>query len=178
MKRIAIGGSAANPPHNGHLRVLRTIMADYDFDYVIWLPSGTSDYKPEFDVCPDDRVAMTELMIPNTLRLRVQPKLIVRYTDVYGKSRYAYDVLQEVEDTFKTHDLWWFTGTDTQVNTWYRGEELLEEWNVIYIDRAKNSESSSKIRQSISYGETDWELSVPVDVADYIKRNGLYGFAR
>lgn len=178
--RIAVGGSAANPPHNGHLRILRAIMSHWpQFNRVIWIPSGTSDYKPEhLGSSPDDRVAMTELMIPKAMRLSVAPKLEVRYDEVYGKSRYAIDVLREVADTYKvaSSNVYWFTGTDSVVNTWHRGEELAKTYGIIYIERPTGAESSSVIRDMIKGENPAWEQMVPYEVAEYIKRNGLYGY--
>ena len=40
FKRIAIGGSAANPPHTGHLALIEALIHSNLFDVVIWIPSG------------------------------------------------------------------------------------------------------------------------------------------
>ncbi len=39
--RIAIGGSAANPPHWGHLQLLIVLLECGLFDRIIWIISGS-----------------------------------------------------------------------------------------------------------------------------------------
>jgi len=62
MEQIAIGGSAANPPHNGHALLISKLLECNLFTKVIWIISGDREDK-ECSVFPDDRVAMTELTI-------------------------------------------------------------------------------------------------------------------
>lgn len=43
--RVAFGGSAADPPHNGHIEAVRLVRNSGKYDLVIWYPSG---YSREF----------------------------------------------------------------------------------------------------------------------------------
>lgn len=184
--RIAIGGSAANPPHIGHLTLLNRLRTSGKFNMIIWIPSGTSKDK-QFgpDISPDDRVAMTELMIPQEWRLE-QPKLIIRYTDVYGENVPAIEHLEKLQSQNRYAMIQWYTGTDQDVSTWHRGKELVDNWDFYYIGREgyvgkqRNDVngvlpdiSSSDIRQRIRE-RRPFEHLVPPKVAEYIKVNGLY----
>ena len=183
--KIAIGGSAANPPHLGHLMVLNYMMSQKQFDQIIWIPSGSSDEKLLSDIHPDHRVAMTELLIPKEWRLRT-PKLTIRYTDVYGTNLPSFYHLENLQKEYPDAELTWYTGSDSDVSCWDRGRELLELWKVFVIPRKGHCSftqlhdaidipdiSSTEIKERIRTEEPFSHLTTP-EVAEYIENNGLY----
>ena len=46
IMKIAVGGSAANPPHFGHKKLLEAVVATGEFDQVRWTVSGDRPDKP------------------------------------------------------------------------------------------------------------------------------------
>ena len=136
MERIAIGGSAANPPHLGHVLLLSHLLECGKFTKVIWVISGDRDDK-QYDVTPDDRVAMTEMTV-GQLRLKseINCQLIIRYNDVYYKNTPTYTWIENLKKEFPGAEITWYTGSDSIVpiydgkseieTKWYRGKELLE----------------------------------------------------
>ena len=198
MRRILVGGSAANPPHLGHLMMLDKLLSCREFDKIIWIPSGKRNDK-DIDVDPTHRIAMTELSIPKKWRLfpgarnQHHARLVIDYSEIYGESIKAYDRLSQQWTDFSLDATYWFTGTDCDISTWYRGEDLLKRRAVVFIDRENHSLpegieyirpewmpliklpdiSSSDIRNRVYYN-MPFEHLVPKKVARYIKETGLY----
>lgn len=131
--KIAVGGSAANPPHNGHKELLQFILTRFSlFDKVIWIPSGDRNDK-EIEVHPDHRIAMTELLIEQNWRTGVNTlPLIIKYDEIYGEAKTTFDRLNELKKELPNDELIWFTGSDSNISRWYNGEKLLRE-NSFYI---------------------------------------------
>lgn len=190
---IAVGGSAANPPHHGHLSLIQQLMICNLFDVIIWIPSGER-YDKVIDVHPDHRVAMTELFLPKMWRVRTNPNLVVKYDSVYGQGWSSYEYLLKIQKEYKKYDenlkVFWYTGSDTDVKFWINGPFMLENNMFLFIPREgyplkyENKEidyefeelpniNSSEIRQMVKDGKSIDHLVDPY-VAEYIHINKLY----
>jgi nicotinate-nucleotide adenylyltransferase len=201
-KRIAVGGSAADPPHLGHLALLEQLLNLEEFDQIIWILSGFSDYKNP-TVSPDDRVAMTELMIPKNWRLKSSVELVIRYDDVYGSNTTTIKWLKKLQKQFPQAELVWYTGADSIVPRqeyegrceiealWHCGRELMSDWQFLIVSRQGYAKpdnlpdnfklldvklpdiASSHIRKLIT-GGNKFDHLVTKEVAEYIKLRNLY----
>lgn len=196
--KIAAGGSAADPPHIGHVILLTALIQSNQFSRVIWIPSGSRKDK-QYSVSPDDRVAMTELTI-RELRLQNKTELVVRYTDVYYENTPTILCIEILKNEFPETEIVWYTGSDsvaphpegkTEIEKyWYKGEQLMKENFLIFpregyrispnippnfeiFDFKLPNISSSEIRGLIQKEEPFEHLVMP-SVANYIKRHGLY----
>ena len=139
MERIAIGGSAANPPHNGHILLISKLLECRLFTKVIWVISGNREDK-KYSVSPDDRVAMTELTV-GPLRMQYNTELIIRYNDVYYENTSTYDCIRNLEKEFPDAEITWYTGSDSVIlkygdkceieAKWYNGEHLMRWANYL-----------------------------------------------
>lgn len=203
MRRIAIGGSAANPPHLGHRKLIDGLLKSGAFDTVIWIPSGDRDDK-EYHVSQDDRVAMTQLTFPS-IWLIGKPQFRTRFNDVYNANTPTIEVIEEFERKFPEDQIVWFTGADSvfpredldgkcDLETWDRGEELMQKRFCIIprpgypdprllclpnqfevVDVEQLGINSSDVRSLIRKGLA-FEGLVTYEVAEYIKQNKLYGY--
>lgn len=144
--RIAIGGSAANPPQWGHLWLLRVLLTCGLFDRVIWIISGLRPDKEGF-VAPQHRKAMTELLLER-LTPELRSRLIVVYRDLWTDNTPTIVWLEKLQTRFPQAILTWYTGSDSIIPqeqwggrcemeaVWHRGEELIANWNILVIPRA------------------------------------------
>ncbi len=203
MRRIAIGGSAANPPHLGHRTLIEGLLKSGSFDQVVWIPSGDRADKA-YQVSPDDRVIMTLLTFPVGWYLG-KPDFRIRFTDVYHSNTPTIEVIEEFERLFPEDQIIWFTGADSVVpleklggkcdlETWDRGADLMrkrfcilprpgyqdprflslpEQFEV--LDVAQRGIDSSQVRELVRQG-LGFENLVTHEVAQYIKQNKLYGY--
>ncbi|MDO8669519.1 MAG: nicotinate-nicotinamide nucleotide adenylyltransferase [Candidatus Buchananbacteria bacterium] len=202
FKKIAVGGSAANPPHIGHLSLIEALIHCRLFDMVIWVPSGTRPDK-RFGIEPDHRVAMTELTFPSILRVRSGTTLVIKYDDIYKNDTPTINRLETLQKQYPHSDITWYTGSDSvrpqkkygqrcEIEAvWDRGEELFQKWNFLILPRRGYKQphnlpanfkilnvklpdtASSTIRKMIQKNQP-FEHLLTAEVAEYIKRFDLY----
>lgn len=202
FNRIAVGGSAANPPHVGHLALMESLIHSKLFDVVIWIPSGSHSGK-DINIEPDHRVAMTELTFPRILRVRSGATLIIKYDDIYRSNTSTINRLEKLRSDYPDSEITWYTGADSVIPQkkygyqcemqaiWSRGQELFKKWNFLILPRAGYRQpsglpnnfqvfniklpnvASSRIRKLILTGQP-FEHLVTAEVAEYIKRFSLY----
>lgn len=201
---IAVGGSAANPPHLGHLALIQAMLQSKKFSKVMWIPSGIRPDKPDF-IDPQHRLAMTEL----TLQSIKDKRFILNPSDVYGKNMPTIKWMEILKEQNPQAEIVWYTGIDSVVPQkklgglceiearWLHGEKLIKEYKFLIIPRAgyphpstfeiplENYEildvelpdiASSEIRKLVQGGNSDFEKLVTSEVAYYIKANKLYGW--
>ncbi|MBI4142996.1 nicotinate-nicotinamide nucleotide adenylyltransferase [Candidatus Uhrbacteria bacterium] len=146
--RIGIGGSAANPPHLGHVAMVRAVLDSERFDAVCWAVSGARADKPDVAL-PDDRIAMTLLTFPSQKLLAAGgSRLILRFDDAYGENVPTIRRIEALHAAHPDAELAWFTGVDVLVPqpryggrsevaaAWVDGERLLAEWPLVVLPRA------------------------------------------
>ncbi|MFA6437242.1 MAG: nicotinate-nicotinamide nucleotide adenylyltransferase [Candidatus Paceibacterota bacterium] len=204
--RIAVGGSAANPPHLGHLQVLRFLIHTKQFDRIIWIPCGSRTDKKDL-VEASHRLAMVNRFMESFTHKEMEV-LDVRDDDVRGDNTPTIEWLERLTREFPDAEIWWFTGSDSIIPQkkfggkseieacWIRGEELLRNYNFLILVRPgypipnnlkfpgnikivnTNLEdvSSSETRDLIKEQDSAFERLVPKKVAEYIKENHLYGW--
>lgn len=117
--RIAFGGSAAWPPHKGHMAALKAVRRSGDFDLIIWYPSGSSKFKGDLGD-PIHRAMMSTLAIPKDWLTHPRDhgaRLIVNTADVFHKDTPTYDRFAQIRAYFKalgyTPSVTFFTGSDS-----------------------------------------------------------------
>jgi len=146
---IAVGGSAANPPHLGHLSVLRALLESRRFAKVIWIPSGSRADKKEM-IDANHRIAMTNRLI-QALEEILSPEIIstldVRDDDARGENTPTIDWIRRLEQEFPDAKIIWYTGADSVVPQdrfdgkceiearWRDGKTLMEKYAFLIIPR-------------------------------------------
>ena len=73
-RRIGIFGGTFDPPHEGHLEIAREAYEKAMLDIVIFIPTGTPQYKLKSHEITDkgDRLQMLELLLRDEAELRVK----------------------------------------------------------------------------------------------------------
>lgn len=200
MKKIGIFGGSFNPPHNGHINIVRKITDFYGFDKVFIIPSSIPPHKRIIgDVTPIERYEMCKLAFGDSDFFVSD----IEMTRV-GKS-YTYDTLFELKKS-NNGELNLIIGSDMLLcfEEWYRYEQILKMAKIIVSSRNRNRKetglikekadklnrlypntvtifdmepfeiSSTEIREMLKNNE-DISAFVPKSVCEYIYRRGLYG---
>lgn len=200
--KIAVGGSAANPPHLAHKKIIEELLNSNKFEKIIWIPSGLRTDKPDF-VAPKHRLVMTSLTLP------ANPKLEINFADAFGKNTPTITWLEKLSAQYPEAEIVWFTGIDSVIPQkqfngkceieaqWHRGKELLAKYPFIIIPRpgfpnpqdfkmppvkyeifnvSQVKISSQTIRALIANNDQRFETMVTPTVSDYIKKYQLYGW--
>lgn len=172
--KIGVFGSAFNPPHMGHLSVIRQAM-DH-FDLILVAPS----YRHAFGKVMAD-FADRERMIKALFKHLPADGSTVELTDAERRiaSRkgsaepiYTFDLLSEVENNNPGATVSFIVGPDNAASeTWrrfYKGAEILERWEVFVAKEVLHIRSSD-IRSALNSKGDILEHLCPSEVQDIYK---------
>ena len=198
MKKIAIFGGTFDPIHIAHIALAKTALNELGLDKLIFMPNSVSPFKLDANITSSEhRCNMIELAIASDERLEM-----TRYEIEKQGISYTYETLNELTAIYDAR-LYFVLGFDSvvAVDSWYRGENILEEFPLITAVRPGvdnslgtkkiaeyrkiyNAEihilhmppidcSSSQIRELCRNGGSITGL-VSANVEEYIIKNGLY----
>jgi len=203
---IAIGGSAANPATVGHYNLIKWLLESGKFSKVIWILSGDRkdkrnlidpDHRTALTLLtfPQDWflkkdvrfiISFEDVYGENTPTIDWLEKTQKENPD---QKLVWYTGADSVEPNVK------YGGLSEMQAKWYKGEELVKDWNFLIFPRRgytdprtlnlpKNFEvadadfpevSSTEVRDLLEAGEPFEHLMMP-KAAEYLKKNGLYGY--
>jgi len=194
--KIAVGGSAANPPHLGHRMLVEAVIRTGKYDKVIWTVSGDRPDKPGL---PDPKLRweMGKIIMGHSgkiLRVSYEPE----------RSVPTFRVIVDLQTCYKEAEIVWYCGADhflprerfkgdcDVLGFWDEGKYLFENQKFLIIPRKgldmdrlqlpKRYEileadipeiSSTDIRRHIKNGERVDHLTAK-EVEDYIYEKKLY----
>ena len=187
MKSAVLGGSF-NPVHNAHIRLARAVR-DIGYERIIFVPAADPPHKRLSDGATDrQRIEMLSLAIEGLDWAMLWEGEIHRH----GKS-YTIDTIRELKESGLVEGLpGLIIGDDLAAGFagWKDAEALARETTIILAKRGAADvdfpfscvrlengiwpDSSTEARSRVSSGKDLGDL-VPVEVARYIARNGLYG---
>jgi nicotinate-nucleotide adenylyltransferase len=179
--RIGVFGGEFDPPHSGHLTVVRTARDQLELDRVLIVPTGTPPHRPASATSAAARLRMAELAFAG------EPKVTVSRMEVDrpGPS-YTVDTLRALA---QEGDLYLILGAD-QVATlagWHQPEQVqrlaqlvvaprdgleASAHDITMLDMAPVDVSSTGARELLASGQG--EPDVPAAVLAYIREHGLY----
>lgn len=187
-------GGSFDPPHSGHVALIRNLIAMTPLAGVCVVPSCNHPLKQNVATASyDDRLAMARLAYAecdNIIVSDIEQRL--------GLSGYTIDTIQALKQEFPDRSLAFIIGADLlhQFQSWHRPNDILQEAILIvgqrpghhltiptgipvesirFIDTELNDISSSEIRNVIhTSGTGAIEGLVPVAVRQYIVSHRLY----
>ncbi len=190
IKNCALFGGTFDPFHNGHLHLIKTLLATERFDCFVVIPAG-DPYQKSLKASGEERLSMVKSALAHE-DIEISDCEIRRS----GPS-YAIDTVNEMKVLFPSERFTWILGSDAFAGlpTWNRFEELSKLVNFMVVKRPGSPEpqpipgvesevveisaldiSSTSIRNHLKNGEDVGDL-LPASVASYIKERGLYGAA-
>lgn len=190
IKNCALFGGTFDPFHNGHLHLIRSLIAAKRFDSLVVIPAG-DPYQKSLKASGEERLSMVKSALAHE-DIEISDCEIRRS----GPS-YAIDTVNEMKVLFPSERYTWILGSDAFAGlpSWNRFEELAKSVDFIVVKRPGSPDpkpipgveyeaieisaldiSSTEIRNRLKNGEDVGEL-VPASVASYIRERGLYGAA-
>ena len=190
--RLGVMGGTFDPIHVGHLVAASEALYRFGLDLVLFVPTGQPWQKQSYSDA-EDRYLMTVLGTASNARFAVSRMEIDRQGPTYTADT------MEVLRNFHGADveLFFIVGADAamRLGTWKKVARLAELAEVIAVTRPGFSlhrlerdatmpvvrimempgiaVSSSDIRERVAAGRPI-DYLVPEDVAEYIRKNGLY----
>ncbi|WP_124098434.1 nicotinate (nicotinamide) nucleotide adenylyltransferase [Ruminococcus sp. Marseille-P6503] len=178
---IGIFGGTFNPVHNGHVRLLKSVMNEVSFEKVIVLPSRIPPHKQAEQLADgEDRLTMCRLAFEDIAGAEVSDWELRQS----GKS-YSVITLRHFRRLYPEAKFFFIMGSDMLLSfhEWYRYEEILSLASLICISRS-GSDTADKMRkyaaglkaeggEIIILEEEPFEVS-STQIREMIKKSGDY----
>ncbi len=199
-KQLVIFGSSFNPPHWGHLNIVKKllpVLKKMGLEKIILMPSAQPPLKSR-DIAPiEDRLKMTKILARTDSRLSVS-QIEIKQAEK-GKKSYTINTINKLKKKYPGIRIYWIIGQDSLEEIikrkWKGGLSILSQAHFIVVTRPgtsleikklpekilkkikiikiNNPISSTMIRQMLRQGRSVAKL-VPGDILNYIKKKHLY----
>jgi nicotinate-nucleotide adenylyltransferase len=182
MTRIGVFGGQFDPPHNGHLAVVRAARDQLGLDRVLIVPSARPPHRPPPATPPETRYRLAQAAFAGEPGVEVSRMELDR--DGPG---YTVETLEELAAPGR--ELYLILGADqlAAIESWHRPERVRELARIAVAGRPGSPPadgaarllmepvdvSSSRVRRMVGAG-ADVSPMVPAAVADAIARESLY----
>ncbi len=131
--KICIYSGTFNPVHNAHIKVIKGILEEFDYDKIIIIPNNIPPHKNGEDIASAfDRIEMLRLAFDDT-RVEISDIEITR-----GGTSYSYDTVKAIKTQYGIEEKVSFVlGTDALMGlrSWYRFEEFTKEVDFVIVQR-------------------------------------------
>lgn len=198
MKKTVIFGGTFNPPHLGHVKLIKEVIAAVQPDRFILMPTHVPPHKIASELMSDsDRIEMCRLMAREFDNVEVSD-----YETSAGGKSYTVLTLEHFHALYPEEELYFAMGSDMLITflDWYMPERIIELAVLVCNCRDEADRkaceaqkariealggrciltecepfvcSSTDIRERIDRGEPITDL-VLESVAEYIEKRGLY----
>jgi nicotinate-nucleotide adenylyltransferase len=175
--RIALFGGSFNPPHLGHIAIVKDLLASKKFDELWVIPSFKHPFGKEL-ASFEDRITMCHLLYDP-----LGPKVKISEVEkkINNTQGWTITTLRHLIDQFPEHQFSWVMGSDLfrETSKWKDFDEIKKWVPIISIPRAGYEKSkfpeisSTQVRKAIVEGK-DMSSLVPPEVMKYIQKKGLY----
>lgn len=192
--KIGIFGGTFNPPHAGHVRLIKEAADKIGMDKVLIIPSCIPPHKmPGKLAAGEERMEMCRIAFGADSRFEVSSMELDR-----GSKSYTVETLRELKKLYPEDELYFVFGSDMleTFTQWYKWEEILDlaficaasreegfkadlsvytpeqREKIIFLDIEPFEVSSTEIRVEIAKGKESSLLDPKV--YGYIEANGLY----
>lgn len=158
MSKIAVFGSAFNPPSLGHKSVIESLS---HFDQVLLLPSIAHAWgKQMLDY--QTRCELVDLFITELDTTNVKRSTIEEQLHVPGESVTTYAVLEQLQQQSPESDFTFVMGPDNLLNftKFYKSDQILSRWTVMSCPE-KVKVRSTQIRQALVDRKSINSLTTP-----------------
>lgn len=186
--RTIIFGGSFDPIHVGHTALATEALRRNLADEVWFMVSPLNPHKQGMRLTPEEqRLAMVQLATEDEPRFRASD-----FEFTLPRPSYTLHTLQALETAYPERVFKLLIGADNweKFDCWYRGDLILEHYNIIIYPRGEEVQpslpqgvtwlsselydiSSTRVREMVGSGADISDLVSP-KVAHYIKSNKLY----
>ena len=160
--RVCILGGTFNPPHIGHLNIIRSIGREFSCDLKVLLPSGNPPHKNRDSLASKkDRKAMLELLAAG------DPDIIISDIELKRrKTTYTVDTLTGWHAEHPDHELFYIIDSDTlfQLESWKDFSTVSQLTNFICVPRP----GDETVSISLKAAEIEQAYDTKIFISEYI----------
>lgn len=177
QKPIGILGGTFNPPHNGHLAMAMSAMAECNLSKVIFMPNGNPPHKDgDFIVSADHRYNMVSLAVESVDGFEISD-----YETGRIAPSYTIDTNRAMKELYDC-PVYFIIGADSlyTLDKWRSYDKLIKECSFIVADRncSEGSDIANVCKEHRKKGGNIIALSMPrmditsTDLRELIKSGG------
>ncbi|MBP3140275.1 nicotinate-nicotinamide nucleotide adenylyltransferase [Aliivibrio fischeri] len=168
--KIAVFGSAFNPPSLGHKSVIERLG---HFDRVLLVPSIAHAWGKTM-LSFDTRVEMLNEFAKDLIIKNVEISTLEKEIHIPDQSVTTFSLLNKLQENEKNADITFIIGPDNllQFAKFHKSDEIVKRWSVMACPETVAIRSTD-IRNAIGDNMEISHLTTP-HVADYIKKHRLY----
>ena len=132
-KRIGVFGGAFDPPHNAHVVLAQTALAELELDVLHVIPTGQAWHKARTLSAPEHRLAMTQLAFADVPGVLVDDREIKRVGPTF-----TIDTLQALQAENPSAQLYLMMGADQFVafKQWHQWQMIMKSAIICIAARA------------------------------------------
>ncbi len=198
-KKIGVFGGAFDPPHNAHVALAQTALAELELDALYIIPTGQAWHKARTLSAAEHRLAMARLAFQNVPCVVVDDREIKR-----AGPTFTVDTLKALQAENPGAQLYLMMGADqfAAFRQWHQWQEIMRiaiiciatrarfdrsegqfeaenqsESRIFLLQMPAMAVSATQIRQLIAGGLGENQAStdlLPATVASYIAKHQLY----
>jgi len=142
MKRLLFYGGTFDPPHSGHLHLLRQTTRQMHFDKIIVMPTALPPHKQANHFLSDDvRFKAAEMLFSTVRGVTVSDWEIQK-----GGKSYSIETIEYLAGEYPDHEIYFLMGSDMFLGfeKWYRFEDLAQKCTLLVAPRTKDDISRLK----------------------------------
>lgn len=168
--KIAVFGSAFNPPSLGHKSVIERLS---HFDKVLLVPSISHAWGKTM-LPYDVRIEMTSIFIDELNMTNVELSTLEKEIYIPEHSVTTFSLLEKLQESHDNVDITFIIGPDNllQFSKFYKSDEIVKRWSVMACPETLPVRSTD-IRTAIQNGEPVSHLTTK-GVQNYISMHRLY----
>jgi len=148
---IGVFGGSFDPIHFGHINPLMELSEQFEFSAIRLIATYKSPASKIFHAEASHRHNMASIIAASTTNNFIADDIEITKEDV----SYTYETIQNLKNTVKNEDICLIMGLDVflDIETWYNYNEIIEEVNIIVVNRPGFNIKSTKNMDSSILGK-------------------------
>ncbi len=134
MKKLLLYGGTFDPPHSGHLHLLKQTVRQMTFDKIIIMPTAMPPHKQAAHFLSDE----IRLKAVKTLFLSIKNVTVSDFEISKGGKSYSIETIEYLTTQYPDYELFFLMGSDMflGLESWYRFEEILNKCKILTAPRS------------------------------------------
>ncbi len=142
MKKLLFYGGTFDPPHSGHLHLLKQTVRQMSFDKIIIMPTAMPPHKQAAHFLSDE----TRLKAVKMLFSSIKNATVSDWEIQKGGKSYSIETVEYLEQQYPDYEVYFLMGSDMflGLERWYRFEEILKKCKILTAPRSYDDISRLK----------------------------------
>lgn len=133
MKKLLFYGGTFDPPHSGHLHLLKQAVKHLHFDKIIIMPTAMPPHKQAAHFLNDETRLEAVKMLFSTIR----DSLVSDWEIKKGGKSYSIETIEYLSAQYPSYELYFLMGSDMflSIEKWFHFEDILKICTIITAPR-------------------------------------------